>query len=338
MIRAFPDFSAPPWTTDLVRALVEASTAIARLDERISANPLTSSWQLRASWSGYAAAITAEGGGFEEIDIFGQQCGVPLPFRAAMPTTAEPLEYLAGWQARLRDGRNHHWIEGLNFSFDPVADWADRPALLRALELQAHQVRVTAGVTPWLELPILLQRLGVTRIPFACLVAPDKRLRIAPNDRGIIPRYLRALTTRARDGMAVLDAMEADRRRFAAGIADVTRPGHLTTLGALLMQNPVISPTRAALLLKIGISGASKLLKRAAALDLIVEVSDRHNWQIYMSRDLAIRFGFRASPLGRPPSPPPPSPALDDALRRFDAELEAFDARIRLVTGAADLG
>ena len=106
----------------------------------------------------------------------------------------------------------------------------------------------------------------------------------------------------------------------------------------MLMQTPVTSPTRTARLLKIGVSGAGKLLRRAAALDLIVEVSDRHNWQIYMSRDLAIRFGFRSAPLGRPAAASPPSPALDEALRRFDAEMEAFEAETGLAASAEDSG
>lgn len=84
-----PDLSDPRWTDNLVRALVEASAQIARLDERISASLLASSWRLRASWIGYAEAIAAEGNEIEEIDIFGQQCGVPLPFRATMATTAD---------------------------------------------------------------------------------------------------------------------------------------------------------------------------------------------------------------------------------------------------------
>lgn len=333
-----PDLSDPRWSDNLVRALVEASAQIARLDERISASLLASSWRLRASWIGYAEAIAAEGNEIEEIDIFGQQCGVSLPFRATMATTADPLASLPDWQRRLNDRRNRHWTDGLHFSFDPPPGWADRLALLRALELQARQVRQVPGGQPWLDLPLLLQRLGATRTALPCLVAPDKRLRMGFSATGIHSRYLRTLTARAKDGMAVLDAMEADRRRFAAGIAATTRPGHLTSLGAMLMQTPVTSPTRTARLLKIGVSGAGKLLRRAAALDLIVEVSDRHNWQIYMSRDLAIRFGFRSAPLGRPAAASPPSPALDEALRRFDAEMEAFEAETGLAASTDDPG
>ncbi len=180
----------------------------------------------------------------------------------------------------------------------------------------------------WLELPLLLHRMGFTRNPLPILVAGDKAYRLAPNDPGIARRFLRKMNNAATDGLTLLDAMEVDRLRFGQAIAEARRPGSLPLLAALLTSHPVASPTRVAEELGLTISGAGKLLKRAASLGLVVEAEARHNWQLYMPCDLAVRFGFRAAPRGRPASPPPNSQKIDEALASFDAELAAFEERV----------
>lgn len=328
MPHAISDLSQPQWDTSLVQLLVDTSTAIARLDERISASSVTAAWQLRASWSGYGRAFEAHGVEIEEIDIFSRECGVPLPSRAPISTISDPFDALISWQNRFAGNERLHWSDNLKFSFSAPPDWAERPALLRALELQARSARADAGFSAWLELPLLLQRLGFTRALLPILVAGDKAYRIAPNDHSITRRFLRRLNAAAMDGMALLDAMEADRLRFSEAIAKAHRPGSLAALVTLLMRHPVASPTRAAQELGLSISGAGKLLKRAVGLGLLVEAEARHNWQLYLTGDLAVRFGFKSAPRGRPASRSPPSPELDTALMAFDAELAAFERRI----------
>jgi len=328
MHMAYPDLSDPLWNTAIVQLLVETATTITRLDQRISASPVASSWLNRASWSGYAAALASQGHEIEEIDIFSRECNVPLPSRSPIATTSDPMAGLMAWQSRLHDGTRHHWSDGLTFPFEPPESWSERPALLRALELQARAARHAAKLDIWLHLPFLLKRLGVSHIVLPVLVAGDKALRLAPEDSGITRRYLRRLAAAAKDGIALLDAMEGDRMRFAAAIARSHRPGKLGQLAVMLMRYPATSPARAAAELDIGISGASKLLKRAAEQDLIVPIGDRHNWQVYLSPDLAVRFGFKQASRGRPPALPRSEPSLDTILSAFDAEMEAFDRRI----------
>src|SRR3546814_3925446 len=77
---------------------------------------------------------------------------------------------------------------------------------------------------------------------------------------------------------------------------------------------PVVSPRMLARRLDVTISGAGKLLSRAAELDLLVEVSGRQAWRTYMTRDLAIAFGFGVRPVGRPPAPPQALPDFIPAL------------------------
>jgi hypothetical protein len=59
-----------------------------------------------------------------------------------------------------------------------------------------------------------------------------------------------------------------------------------------------------------------------------VPIGDRHNWQVYISPDLAVRFGFKQASRGRPPALPRSEPSLDNILSAFDAEMEAFDRRL----------
>lgn len=325
MHKAIPDLSDPCWNTDLVCLLTQAATTIARLDERICATPVATPWTLRASWTGYSRALQLQGAEIEEIDIFSHESGVPLPFRVPITTVTDPYSALPLWQARFGSNRRRHWTDGLAASFSPPADWARRPALLRALELTAQEARTTENLEPWLDFPLLLQRLGITRSLLPNLVAGDKALRLAPRDEGIIPRYLRALSSAAADGLATLDSMERARLRSAAALASLRRPGRLTSLAAMLMHRPVLSPTGVSAELAMTISGAGKLLQRAEELELVSEVRQRHNWRIYLSQDLALRFGFIAPRRGRPTARPAASEQLDSLIAAFDAEMKAFD-------------
>ena len=91
---------------------------------------------------------------------------------------------------------------------------------------------------------------------------------------------------------------------------------------------PVLSPRAVAIRLRLTISGAGKLLARAAASGLLVEVSGRQSWRAYLPPDLAQSFGFVPARRGRPLAPPPPRPALDAVLSDFDGEMRAIDERL----------
>jgi hypothetical protein len=330
MKRPLPDLSDLAWTNSIAQLMLRTGMAIAVLDARISVSPVRSAWTVRASWSGYARALAAQGEEFDEIDIFGRACGVPLPGRPCLATTQDPFAALAGWQARFGENALQHWTDPLTFPFDPPEDWGERPALLRALELLARWARHDPFLRPWLELPLLLQRLGLTRTLLPNLVAGDKTLRRSPRDREVIvSRLLRGLRVAAEDGLGALDAMERDRQRAANAIGSQHRPGKLGTLCALMSTNPVLSPTVVAQRLALTISGAGKLLERAAALGLCHEVSGRQAWRLYLTPDLAVRFGFRSNQRGRPPALPAMAKgSLDAALAAFDVEMAALETEL----------
>jgi hypothetical protein len=82
-------------------------------------------------------------------------------------------------------------------------------------------------------------------------------------------------------------------------------------------------------------AGAGKLLDRAASLEVLVEVSGRRSWKAYVLPDLAVSFGFRRAPLGRPRKAPPVSVQdrdLADTLDDFDRQMAEIDARLSRVT------
>ena len=81
MNRPLPPLCALAWTPDLVSALADASGAIGRLDARISATALAPAWRLRASWNGYAKALSLQHLEIEEIDIISWRCGLQLAGR-----------------------------------------------------------------------------------------------------------------------------------------------------------------------------------------------------------------------------------------------------------------
>ena len=318
-----PDLSAPDWTPGLAGLLEAAALAIGRLDARVTNTPIRSAWVERASWTGFAEARRGQSAEIDEIDIFALVCGVALPQRPRLAFAADELAALASWQAALTKPDGRHWRELVPVTLDLPADWSERPALLRALELTAIHARSDRSAAPWLEGPSMLKALGVTRAPLPCLVTADKALRFAPRDReAIVPRYLRALTKAADDGRERLDAVEGDRMRGASTVAAALRPGKMVSLAALLQRRPLLTPIGVSRALRLTISGAGKLLARAADQGLVVEISGRKAWRAYLTPDLAVTFGFAAQPAGRPLRPPEPDTR---ALLRFDEEMAEID-------------
>lgn len=329
MAAPIPDLSVPSWTGPLAHELETTAAAVASLDARISATFCQTAWARRAAWSGYAEALCGQGVEIDEIDIFGQACGLPLPSRTRQSTVGDDLSQLTEWQANLRVTARRHWREALPFTFDPPSDWGSRPVLLRALELTARHARANRTSAPWLAMPALLNALGATHNTLPNLVCPDKALRLQPGDcAAIVRRYLKQLRRAAETGLQRLDAIEGDRLRAAGALSRARRPGSLLPLLALVQVQPVLSPRAVAIRLRLTISGAGKLLARAAASGLLVEVSGRQSWRAYLPPDLAQSFGFVPARPGRPLAPPPPTPALDAVLSDFDAEMRAIDERL----------
>jgi hypothetical protein len=76
-------------------ALEQASAAVGRLDARTSATSGARAWQLRAAWTGYAAALQLQGHEIDEIDVFSWGCALPSPAghgsrRSTIPSKASP--------------------------------------------------------------------------------------------------------------------------------------------------------------------------------------------------------------------------------------------------------
>ena len=327
MAAPFPDLSDPSWTADLASLLAEAALAIGRLDARVCASPLANIWRHRAKWLGIAKALQGQGVEIDEIDIFGRECEVPLPHRLVPNTSVYDRLELSNWLAGARN-RTPHWREIVRYPEDLPFDWKERPALLRALQLIASHSRQEAGIMPALDLPLLLTTLKITRIPLPCLVTADKAWRYSPRERDpIIRRYLRSLIKASEIGLERLCHLEDHRLRAAQTIQRAARPGRLAELLAWSLNFPVLSPRSVSDNLLLTISGAGKLLRRAEEAGLLVEISGRQAWKVYISADIAIGFGFLDRPRGRPP-PLWAGPPLNETLLRSDAEMQSIGQRL----------
>lgn len=325
---------APPDAADDVESvavLIErASIAIGRLDAHVSASLAANAWSLRAAWTGYTRALQLVGVEIDEIDVFSWGSGVRVPHRPHRLTLVDSFARFAPWRDRMvADGR--HWTEDLPFTRSPGPSNRHQPILVRALALQGDYVKADNSIDAWLSLPIFLHRLGLTERALPCLVDGDRQLLVASRDRGpSLRRRLRALEAAALKGRKALVAIEDSQALAAAALANELRPTALKRLIALLMRAPVQSPENVARQLKLTLSGAGKLLSRAASLGLILEVSGRRAWRTYVVPDLAITLGFLSPPKGRPRSRPTldiPNANIDSILQEFDREMAEFDAR-----------
>ena len=123
-----------------------------------------------------------------------------------------------------------------------------------------------------------------------------------------------------------LERLEKWRLSLAAALADERRPGLLPELGRLALVRPLMSARSVSDALEITLSGAGKLLARAASKGLLVEVSGRASWRVYVTPDIGLALGMINPARGRPPSPPRPSTRLDAVLEKFDREMVAIDS------------
>ena len=326
MTRPVRPFTALPWTSDLVAVLGDTMAAIGALDARISASSVASAWRIRASWAGYATALRLQRFEIDEIDVFSALVGLPIPHRPPVATMGEPFATYSGWLRSLGDRSEHHWREALPFSFEEPEGWSSAPTLLRALGVLDLWSRRDATINVWLAFPALCARMGLTSSPLPSLALGDPALRTLHGPRvAQLRRLLKTIRENCEDGLARLDRLEKWRRDFAAVIAGELRPGQLEDLGKLALTTPAVSARGVSNRLGMTVSGAGKLLARAAERGFFVEVPGRTSWRVYITSEAGIALGILAAPRGRPPSPPPPSPGLDAVLCAFDREMEAID-------------
>lgn len=318
MQRTRKPFIDVTWTEDLVAALADASAALGALDARVSNSLLTVVWQNRVKLTGYAAALRLQHEAIEEVDVFSHFCGLRLPGRALPQTNSDPYAEFAQWEAMLADGKDRHWRETLPFTFDLPSGWQSAPKLMKALVVLDRWVNADQSKLAWLQGPILLHQFGLTRAIMPNMVFGDSAMRNRDTHfEALLLRLLRQLHDAAETGLARFGAMEEALVRFARVLADERRPGRLEDLGMLLLVEPLLTPREVANRLQITVAGAGKLLRRAAAHDVVTEISGRGTWRAYATHDIAIALSLSRPKRGRPRNPPPPR----GDLRKFVASL-----------------
>lgn len=326
-----PTRFGPDYGPKMVSALASCTAMISRLDARISASPVTSAWSGRAAWSGYARALQLQSAEIDEIDVFSWGCGLQIPGRPRRSTTVDLFDRFEEWTAALNNRDALAWRDGLPTAIAEPAVATEHPALVRALDQVRQHARCDGTILPWLGLPFALRDMGLATAPLSCLAGGAKafRLKRKPDDTDWIA-VMRSLEAAARTGLERLDQLERFYRDAQRAIVTQFRPGALPRLLAITAYQPLLSPRSVAGRLDITLPGASKLLERAAEAGLLVEITQRRSWRLFLPADLATEFGYTAPKLGRPAKEPPPLAASRDfagVFEAFDQQMAEFDAR-----------
>lgn len=338
-MKALNPVFCPPYSGTVAREIAEASGAVAALNAALFRHPCAQPWMLRASWFGFAESLKLGGAEIDVIDVISWATSVLIAGRRPPGTILVDYAGYQPWVERLSTNRSGHWNVALPFTPVP-RDFADWPPICAAIEILYQWANVEPSTQPWLGLPELLYGMKLSDSPLPCLVLGDRGMRqggqVHPAAAAL--RILRGLTKAAEDGLRRLRWLEDDRARAIAAIARQHRPGMLPDLIALMMAAPVMSPEALVRLTasrgkSISISGAGKLLNRAAELGLVREVSGRsRSWRIYVLPDIAVSLGFAAK-RGRPAKiVKPPALLADDrpttsAMAALDEEMAAIAAR-----------
>lgn len=319
----------PEYTPELVSAIASCSAAIARLDARISASSVASAWGLRAAWSGYARGLQLQGVEIDEIDVFSWGCGLRIEGRPFRATNLGEFTEFDDWRTALLSEDALGWRDGLPTAVIDPAQAAAHPALIRAIDRIRQYSRLDGTIAPWLGLPFALRDQGLCTRPLPSLVGGAKALRLKrqPSDADWLT-ILRSLHGAADSGLERLDHLERLYRDAQRAIVREYRAGALPSLAALSIHRPLLSPQSVSQLLGLSVAGASKLLERAASAGLVVEITQRRTWRVFLAADLAITFGYIRAQRGRPRSEPPPLPAsrdLSDVFDAFDDQMAEID-------------
>lgn len=335
--------TAPPWsrlgplyTTEVVRTLARCTGAITALNARISVSSVAKPWRVRAAWSGYTTALQLQGVEVDEIDVYSWGCGLKVPGRPLISTTLYPFEGFAAWQHALATQHGPGWRDPLPTAIGERGDAREHAPLVRALDLVRQYARVDGTSKPWLWAPFMLCGLGLTSTPLPCLTGGAKafRLKRTPSDTDWAGTF-NGLSRAAEEGIDRLTELERLHRRGLQAVLDASRPGVLPRLLALSALRPLLSPQSVADALGLSVAGASKVIGRAAAAGLLVEITTRKSWRQFLTPDLAVAFGFATPRRGRPRIDVPALPVsatLATALETFDHEMAEID---RILAGRA---
>lgn len=318
----------PDYTPKMVTAIASCSTAIGRLDSRITASPVAKPWAMRAAWSGYAKALQLQSAEIEEIDVFSWGCGLQIPGRPPLPSHLGLFDCFAEWRVAIDDLDILAWRDRLSTAIGQPAAAAEHPPLIRGLDTARQLARIDHSIMPWLGLPFALRDHRLIATPLPCLVGGAKAFRMKSRPSGDDwLAMLRNLASAAEIGLERLHSLERSYRDAQRVIAAEYRPGALPALLALIQHRPLLSPQSVADSFAMSVAGASKLLDRAAAAGLLIEITKRRSWRLFLTPDLAVAFGYAQPKLGRPTNEPPPLPPSRDLAELF----EAFDREIEQV-------
>ena len=329
----------PDYTPKMVAAIASCSTAIGRLDARFTVSPVAKPWAIRTAWTGYAKALQLQSAEVEEIDVFSWGCGLKVPGRPALPSHLDLFDRFDQWRAALDDPDTLAWRDQLPTAIGEPATAAEHPPLVRALDTVRQLARIDHSIKPWLDLPFALRDRGLAATPLPCLAGGVKAFRfkrtISDEDWHAALRGLEHSVTANLERLHDLERLHRDAQR---AIVAEYRPGVLPALAALLHHRPLLSPRSVSELLSMSVAGASKLLTRGVACGLLIEITQRRTWRVFLSTDLAVEFGYAAPKRGRPRNEPPSLPAnrgLADVFDAFDQEMANIDELLRRGAGVA---
>lgn len=319
----------PDYSPKIVSAIASATGAISRLDARFCASSVAKPWLRRAAWSGYTAALKLQSAEIDEIDVFSWGCGLQIPGRPMRSTHLDLFDQFDAWQSNLGDSDPYAWRDNLPTAIGELQSAVDHPPLVRALGLIGQLARLDGDVTAWLAFPFALRDLKAASTPLPCLVGGAKAFRLKRTlDTGDWLGAIRGIEAAAAASLDRLHTLENHHRLAQRAIVGEFRPGALPSLLALSMHRPLLSPQSVAGHLNLSVAGASKLLDRAVAAGLLVEITDRRTWKQFLVPDLAIEFGFASSKRGRPAAavaPLPPDRSLGALFDSFDDEISKID-------------
>jgi hypothetical protein len=355
-MRDDPTRPATPSADDaLMAALARAATAIARLDQALTAHPLLPAFLYRARLDAVRRAAAVDGNGIDPWHL----AAVLEGLRLRMDPDLDMLDRGAIFDAARHAFDQYQWLVTPDFDQEGAVREAEKA--LAAAPGATPLLAGAHGFHGWIDqggdrragraaLIRFWTRQNLLHAPIPLIGAAALRADTCWTRTAWVPVFLTALADEAEDGQQLLRTLE--RAWFTARHAVAGRRATSRAAAAIdiLAAAPLVSATSLGRALGMAVKNAAQLLDRFRADGIAIEVTHRSRRRLFGLAELApLRAGVapprRPEPgrgRGRPSQPPvadaviepPPSPPPLTPIERRGFDYAGLDAAMAFADAA----
>lgn len=316
----------------------KALFALGRLSEALSGSGVATAWTARDRIEAVVRLVHADGLGIDRERVLRLSYDLPVGRRPNVGSDAHVLQIIGllggGAEGEVRDGALGDEVREAEDAFRSGSDGVTPGTLLRSLwRWLAADRRPSVGHVAFIR---GLAAAGLSPAPLGALARPSGRVRLA--ETPWVEESLERLADAADGARRELAALALAVAEWRQRLGPRRRHSRMDALVREVASMLVVTPTSAARRLGLSLRGASTMLEELAALGIVVEVTGRKSWKIFVPGDLVVAVpGERvqrhkeqpAAPAARSPDLEPLLVEAESAMSRVQAAMARLDPALK---------